>query len=260
MKMESVLKILSLLVIILVLIACGDANQVSQEETNRGAISFSVTWVDAPTLSSSNGAQIRALDCDASGIATVSFEVLDENNSQLAYNEFDCSVHNGRVDDITPGINRTLIVRGLNFGGDEIFFGTVTGITVELGNVTNIGEVECFPCQIWYGLVAHYPFDGNAIDVTGNANDGTVTGATLTTDRFGNGDSAYSFDGSGSYISAIDAYSLDGMEAMTVSFWINPTNNMNNLSSRQDFLYKPYHTATAGSSWSIIYASRRADV
>ena len=45
------------------------------------------------------------------------------------------------------------------------------------------------------GLVAHYPFNGNANDESGNANHGTVNGATLTTDRFGNANKAYSFDG-----------------------------------------------------------------
>lgn len=37
-----------------------------------------------------------------------------------------------------------------------------------------------------------YPFSGNANDMTGNGHDGTVYGATLTTDRFVNPDSAYS--------------------------------------------------------------------
>jgi len=45
------------------------------------------------------------------------------------------------------------------------------------------------------GLVAYYPFNGNANDESGNGNNGTVYGATLTTDRFGNTNKAYSFDG-----------------------------------------------------------------
>ena len=45
------------------------------------------------------------------------------------------------------------------------------------------------------GLVAYYPFNGNANDESGNGNNGTVNGATLTTDRFGNVGKAYSFDG-----------------------------------------------------------------
>ena len=47
------------------------------------------------------------------------------------------------------------------------------------------------------GLVAAYEFNGNANDVSGNGNNGVVNGATLTADRFGNANSAYSFDGTG---------------------------------------------------------------
>jgi hypothetical protein len=35
------------------------------------------------------------------------------------------------------------------------------------------------------GLVGWWPFNGNANDECGNGNNGTVNGATLTTDRFG---------------------------------------------------------------------------
>ena len=45
------------------------------------------------------------------------------------------------------------------------------------------------------GLAGYWPFTGNANDVSGNGNNGTNNGATLTTDRFGNANSAYSFNG-----------------------------------------------------------------
>ena len=43
------------------------------------------------------------------------------------------------------------------------------------------------------GLVGYWPFNGNANDMSGNGHNGTVNGATLATDRFGNTNSAYSF-------------------------------------------------------------------
>ena len=49
-------------------------------------------------------------------------------------------------------------------------------------------------------LITYYPFTGNANDSSGNNNNGVVYGATLTEDRFGNGNSAYSFDGIDDYI------------------------------------------------------------
>jgi hypothetical protein len=50
------------------------------------------------------------------------------------------------------------------------------------------------------GLVGWWPFNGNADDESGNGNNGTVNGATLTADRFGNSNKAYSFDGVNDFI------------------------------------------------------------
>lgn len=50
------------------------------------------------------------------------------------------------------------------------------------------------------GLLGYWPFCGNANDQSGNGNHGAVNGATLTTDRFGNVNSAYNFDGLSNYI------------------------------------------------------------
>ena len=46
------------------------------------------------------------------------------------------------------------------------------------------------------GLIACYPFNANANDESGNNNNGTINGATLTTDRFGKANRAYNFNGS----------------------------------------------------------------
>ncbi|MDM8559047.1 LamG domain-containing protein [Candidatus Parabeggiatoa sp. HSG14] len=56
-------------------------------------------------------------------------------------------------------------------------------------------QEEIQALKLTNGLVAYYPFNGNANDVSGNGHHGTVKGATLTKDRLGNADSAYSFDG-----------------------------------------------------------------
>ena len=51
------------------------------------------------------------------------------------------------------------------------------------------------PAFVSDGLVAYYPFNGNAKDESGNGNDGDVNGATLSLDRHGVSDAAFSFDG-----------------------------------------------------------------
>ena len=45
------------------------------------------------------------------------------------------------------------------------------------------------------GLVAWYPFNGNANDESGNGLNGSVNGAVLTSDRHGLGESAFYFEG-----------------------------------------------------------------
>jgi hypothetical protein len=69
------------------------------------------------------------------------------------------------------------------------------------------------------GLVAYYPFTGNANDASGNGNDGTVYGAALTTNRFGIPNSAYYFNGTSDYIKTLEA--LPDMQSASVSFWIS---------------------------------------
>jgi hypothetical protein len=74
------------------------------------------------------------------------------------------------------------------------------------------------------GLVAHYPFNGNANDESGNGNDGTVIGASLTEDRFGNVDSAYFFNENGDKITAEDIPDLQfGTQAFAISTWVMTT-------------------------------------
>ncbi|MDP7500332.1 MAG: hypothetical protein QGH50_12920, partial [SAR324 cluster bacterium] len=50
------------------------------------------------------------------------------------------------------------------------------------------------------GLVAYYPFYGDATDKSGNGQDGKVVGASLTKDRNGYQNHAYSFDGVDDYV------------------------------------------------------------
>ena len=69
------------------------------------------------------------------------------------------------------------------------------------------------------GLVGWWPFDGNANDISGNGNNGLVYGATLTTDRNLNTNSAYSFNGS-SYISVANSALLSSLISEgTISLW-----------------------------------------
>jgi Leucine-rich repeat (LRR) protein len=69
------------------------------------------------------------------------------------------------------------------------------------------------------GMVAYYPFNGNAGDESGNGNDGTINnGVTLTTDRFGNGNSAFLFNGVNGCIEIGDKF--DDSQTLSFAAWV----------------------------------------
>ncbi len=70
------------------------------------------------------------------------------------------------------------------------------------------------------GLVAYYPFNGNANDESGNSNHGVVYSAALTADRSGNPNSAYYFDGMNAQIDVANSPSLELIEEVTMTAWI----------------------------------------
>jgi hypothetical protein len=70
------------------------------------------------------------------------------------------------------------------------------------------------------GLVGWWPFNGNANDESGNGNDGVVNGATLTEDRFGNAEKAYSFDGISNVINVPSNTSLEISDSITICSWV----------------------------------------
>lgn len=72
------------------------------------------------------------------------------------------------------------------------------------------------------GLVGYWPFNGNANDESGNNNHGTVNGATLITDRFGNEESAFEFTGDANDNIAIPDLGITSDTHFTISTWVKP--------------------------------------
>ena len=129
------------------------------------------------------------------------------------------------------------------------------------------------------GLIAYYPFTGNANDSSGNGNNGTVTGVNLTTDRFGNVNRAYEFNGIKGYPNdpetvqeiVINNKIINLSSDYTISIWMNSTNiakvnqtifnsiahtgfvielNNNNVPNKL-----MYGVGSALTFWDLIYAS-----
>ena len=75
------------------------------------------------------------------------------------------------------------------------------------------------------GLVGWWPLNGNANDESGNGHNGTINGGiTLTSDRFGNSNNAYYFNGNTSgFIDILDHNDLSFTNnQFTFAFWMFP--------------------------------------
>jgi len=71
-------------------------------------------------------------------------------------------------------------------------------------------------------LAAFYSFTGNANNEFSNISNGTINGATLTQDRFGNSNNAYHFNGLNNTIDFSQA-PLGSLDSITISMWVRPT-------------------------------------
>lgn len=102
-------------------------------------------------------------------------------------------------------------------------------ITTDGGCVTSDTVMITVPVSnLSTGLVAYYPFNGNANDESGNGNNGTVNGAALTTDRLGNANGAYSFDGVDDYVNIGSNSSLTP-SFVTLSTWFKSASTSNGM-------------------------------
>ncbi|MFZ4414378.1 MAG: LamG-like jellyroll fold domain-containing protein [Bacteroidales bacterium] len=110
---------------------------------------------------------------------------------------------------------------------DDIYFYNRALTPSEITGLYNGGNTNTVPVYVpANGLVGWWPFSGNANDLSGNNNNGTVNGATLATDRFGISNSAYSFNGTNNKIIVADSNSLDVTATATFSLWTQ-INQMN---------------------------------
>ena len=112
------------------------------------------------------------------------------------------------------------------------------------------------------GLVGWWPFNGNANDESGNGNNGTVNGAMLTADRFGNSNSAYSFNylnwtwGAGGDYIYIPFSSMFNTPNLTVSVWFNIYSlGYNNSGVTIITRFENGYSNPGGETWQLWYNS-----
>jgi hypothetical protein len=137
---------------------------------------------------------------------------------------------------LTPNTTYTYRVYAYNSAGNSLQYSNEVIVTTQ----------DNIPSWLTNGLVAYYPFNGNADDSSGNGNNGTVYGATSTSDRFGVFNKAYNFDGDQDYILIPNSVSLNP-NAITFSIWAYFNNGNCGILSKSDA------TTNNNYGYSIIY-------
>ena len=97
------------------------------------------------------------------------------------------------------------------------------------------------------GLVAFYPFNGNANDESGNNNNGAVNGASLASDRFGKANCSYSFNGNGNYIQVANSANINPLD-ISFNFWVKPnqTSTYSRFFSKMDHVNANFYSYGVG--------------
>ncbi len=96
------------------------------------------------------------------------------------------------------------------------------------------------------GLIAYYPFSGNANDSSGNQKNGElINGTRFGTDAKNKPNNAAEFDGIDDYIRVTDQTNYFAPEKMTVSFMFN----LRDVTKRSSFFVKANFNSPSGVSW-----------
>ena len=209
------MKKLSIFIIILSLftLSCS-LNDISgtNNKDETANLEFSISLAKAPVLIMSMSGYLSK-----SGEDTIWFDFVIEDDN--AY----CNVKNLKPGDWKLTVNAYNADNVLAYSGSTIVTinpGEETTVYLHLDPATgSLTVIVTWGSNLYDGLVAYYPFNGNADDESGNGNNGIVYGASLTADRFGNEDQAYSFDGLNDFIVINSNFPL---KKVSVSVWIKP--------------------------------------
>jgi hypothetical protein len=213
------------------------ASNVVGELFNKGADNATgafINRINQGTLQAFIGGYAPGLNADVEAGVWKMITLSRESNStmRLYVNGvlFDEFTNSGSVSSNSP-LNIGAMVSGGTNGSYYPYQGTLDDIAIynraltsqEIQNLyTGTTPAACLdlPANLQDGLVGYWPFCGNANDESGNGNNGTVNGATLAEDRFGNAGSAYGFDGVDDYVEVLENSVLKPTEQISLSAWI----------------------------------------
>ncbi len=113
------------------------------------------------------------------------------------------------------------------------------------------------PAFLTNGLVAYYPFDGNANDASGNSFHGIDHSITTAKDRFGNKSGSISFDGINSFIEVPSFSSQRFTGQLTISFWFNEDVDHDGL---DHYILSTVSSSPAYSGFDVFFMTRNDEL
>ncbi|MBU0674615.1 MAG: hypothetical protein KJ950_08250 [Proteobacteria bacterium] len=233
------------------LLSCGGGlDQTNSSST--GSLTMTLVWEDSGSF------VFRAVTTPRSapsGVTTIRARITGTGMSEMVQ-DYTASAGHGEISGVPVGSGLTLTIQGLDGSGNVTYQGSVSNIMVTDGQTYDCGVITMaltggtssttttqnpittttqnptttttsstttttlFQDNTFMqnGLVAYYPFAGNANDESWNGNDGNVIGATLTDDMFGASDQAYVFSRYNQYID-LGASSLLKPMVGSISIW-----------------------------------------
>ena len=196
--------------------SCQDQSVTPSSQNEMGEISFSMNMSSAPKEVVDISGYLSRTSFD-----TIYFNFAINNDTATA------SVGNiiaGQWKLTVNALNNNNVI--IYSGSTDVYVspGISTPVYLQLNPTT--GSLEIIVTWGSYNsidsmLVAYYPFNGNANDESGNGHDGTIYGAVLADDHYGNPNSAYFFDGIDDYIDIGNNSSLKPQLPISYSLWVN---------------------------------------
>ena len=145
------------------------------------------------------------------------------------------------IDDLAFTIDQLLAGGEINYTGTYATIDDLSSIIDALLGISPTIDVD-------NGLVAYYPFNGNANDMSGYGNDGIINNVSLTTGVNGDTNGAYQFGGyyNKGHIRIPNSESLKFSDGFTFACFVKPT-DWSGMDGWADYVSKGNHTIFAKS-------------
>ena len=212
------------------------SGNISSASSNSVTVATTVTDTTAPTVSSISPTDNQSSVSVSDNISLTFSEIMDnssittntDNTScygsfQVSSDNFSTCVQMSSSPSISNSAKSFTFNPSDNLSYDNKYKIKLTTDTKDENGVSLESPYETSFNTFDNSLVAYYPFNGNAKDLTSNGRDFTVyDNTTLTNGRDNSSNSAYYFDGNGDYLETTNIPSFDNY---TISLWAMPASS-----------------------------------